>query len=105
MDLASDTDRLWPAIVVGGGPAGLATSHELKARGIDHLVLERGGRPGAVGDRDLLPGPDGHPCLLELELTEPSLFFDQAPGSASRLAALLAAWAADPTVRARMDRV
>ena len=52
---------------------------------------------------DLLPGPDGHPCLLELELTEPSLFFDQAPGSASRLAALLAAWPADGTVRARMD--
>ena len=53
---------------------------------------------------DLLPGPDGHPGLLELELTEPSLFFDQAPGSASRLAALLAAWPADATVRARMDR-
>lgn len=52
---------------------------------------------------DLLPGPDGQPCLLELELTEPSLFFDQAPGSASRLAALLAAWPADATVRARMD--
>ena len=53
---------------------------------------------------DLLSGPDGQPCLLELELTEPSLFFDQAPGSAARLAALLAATPADATVRTRMDR-
>jgi O-ureido-D-serine cyclo-ligase len=53
---------------------------------------------------DLLPGPDGQPCLLELELTEPSLFFDQAPGSSARLAALLATLPADATVRTRMDR-
>lgn len=30
------------AVVVGGGQAGLATSHELSARGIEHVVLERG---------------------------------------------------------------
>jgi hypothetical protein len=30
------------AIVIGGGPAGLATSRELSRRGIDHVVLERG---------------------------------------------------------------
>jgi hypothetical protein len=35
---------------------------------------------------DLLPGPDGSPVLLELELTEPSLFLYTAPGSADRLA-------------------
>jgi hypothetical protein len=35
---------------------------------------------------DLIPGPDGNPMLLELELTEPSLFFRQAAGSADRLA-------------------
>ena len=29
-------------VVIGGGPAGLATSYELKRRGIDHIVLERG---------------------------------------------------------------
>ena len=38
---------------------------------------------------DLLPSPDG-PRLLELELTEPSLFLEHAPGSADRLAAALA---------------
>ncbi len=34
------------AIVVGGGPAGLATSRELVRGGIDHVVLERGDRIG-----------------------------------------------------------
>jgi hypothetical protein len=34
---------------------------------------------------DLLPGPDG-PVLIEAELTEPSLFFGHAAGSADRLA-------------------
>ncbi len=39
---------------------------------------------------DLLPSPEG-PKLLELELAEPSLFFDHAPGSADRFAASLRA--------------
>lgn len=39
---------------------------------------------------DLLPAPEG-PQLLELELTEPSLFFATAPGAAERFAATLAA--------------
>lgn len=39
---------------------------------------------------DLLPSGDG-PMLLELELTEPSLFFEHAPGSAERFAASLLA--------------
>ena len=34
------------AIVVGAGPAGLATSRELARRGIEHVVLERGDRIG-----------------------------------------------------------
>ena len=29
-------------VVVGAGPAGLAVSHELTARGVDHVVLDRG---------------------------------------------------------------
>lgn len=39
---------------------------------------------------DLLPSPTG-PQLLELELTEPSLFFDHAPGSAERFVAAIEA--------------
>ncbi len=30
------------AIIIGAGPAGLASSHELKQSGVDHVVLERG---------------------------------------------------------------
>jgi len=39
---------------------------------------------------DLVPGPDGAPLLLELELAEPSLFLGTAPGSATRLATAVA---------------
>jgi hypothetical protein len=33
---------------------------------------------------DLIPSADAGPCLLELELTEPSLFFTHAPAAAPR---------------------
>ena len=36
---------------------------------------------------DMIPGPDGAPQLVELELTEPSLFFGHAVGAAERFAA------------------
>lgn len=35
---------------------------------------------------DVAPGPEGRPVLLELELTEPSLFFAQSDGAERRLA-------------------
>ena len=35
---------------------------------------------------DLIQDADGHPVVLELELTEPSLFFAHATGSAERFA-------------------
>lgn len=38
---------------------------------------------------DLLAGADGQPVVLELELVEPSLFFDQGEGSARRFAEAL----------------
>jgi hypothetical protein len=40
---------------------------------------------------DLLPGSDGEPVLIELELTEPVLFLAHAPGAADRFAAAIAA--------------
>ena len=40
---------------------------------------------------DLIPDQAGTPVVLELELTEPSLFFAHAPGSAARLAAAIVA--------------
>jgi hypothetical protein len=39
---------------------------------------------------DVVPGPDGRPLLIELELTEPSLFFAEGPGSPARFAATIA---------------
>ena len=38
---------------------------------------------------DLIRDTAGRPCLLELELVEPSLFFDQAAGAADRFVAAL----------------
>jgi hypothetical protein len=38
---------------------------------------------------DLVPGDDDEPLLMEVELTEPSLFLGTAPGSAARLAEVL----------------
>jgi O-ureido-D-serine cyclo-ligase len=43
---------------------------------------------------DMIHEADGTPRVLELELTEPSLFFDHAPGSAQRFAQAIAARAA-----------
>jgi glutathione synthase/RimK-type ligase-like ATP-grasp enzyme len=61
-------------------------------RALAEQVLEhvrtRWGRDLAYARVDLVPGAAG-PQLLELELTEPSLFFGHAPGAAERLAAAL----------------
>jgi len=46
--MQSPGEDRWPVIVIGAGPAGLATSCELKRRGIAHCVLERGEAPGTV---------------------------------------------------------
>ena len=49
------------------------------------LALVPGG-PLLYARVDLVPGPDG-PLLMELEVTEPSLFLGHSPGAAERLAA------------------
>jgi hypothetical protein len=41
---------------------------------------------------DLIPGADGTPVLVELELTEPSLFLRYASGAAGRFAAAISAY-------------
>lgn len=49
----------------------------------------RTGGPLPYARIDLIRDADGTPRLLELELTEPSLFFAQAPEAADRFAAVL----------------
>jgi hypothetical protein len=39
---------------------------------------------------DMVPGPDGRPLLMELELTEPSLFMKTSPGSERLFAEVIA---------------
>lgn len=39
----ADLREHYPVVIVGGGQAGLATSHELKRRGVAHVVLEKHG--------------------------------------------------------------
>ena len=56
------------------------------------LALVPGGAERLLYARvDLLPGPDGEPVVIELELAEPSLFLTEAPGSADRFAAAIRA--------------
>lgn len=47
--------------------------------------------PPAYARVDLIHDAAGQPVVLELELTEPSLFFGHAPGAAERFAAVLVA--------------
>lgn len=54
---------------------------------------------------DLLRDAQGQPCLLELELTEPSLFFAQAPGAAVRLVQAVLGRLPHTSVRTRTDPV
>ena len=41
---------------------------------------------------DTVPGPDGSPVLMELEVCEPYLFLDRSPGAAAHFAEATAAW-------------
>jgi hypothetical protein len=100
----SHSVRKAPLLSAGREPAPLAIAAEgaddlyeqispREATPAERAVAERvlAAVPGAAADLlyarvDLLPGPDGVPVLLELELTEPSLFLYTAEGSADRLA-------------------
>jgi O-ureido-D-serine cyclo-ligase len=64
---------------------------ELAARTLAALPF---GSSLAYARVDLIRAADGTPVVLELELTEPSLFFAQAQGSAHRFAEMLMAYAA-----------
>jgi hypothetical protein len=52
-------------------------------------MRERWGRDQLYARVDLLPSPDG-PVVVELELTEPSLFLAHSAGAPDRFAAAIA---------------
>jgi glutathione synthase/RimK-type ligase-like ATP-grasp enzyme len=66
-----------------------AAQRALAERVVAH-VGERFG-PLLYARVDLLPGPDGDPVIIEVELTEPSLFHGYADGAPERWAAAVAA--------------
>ncbi|MET8361652.1 hypothetical protein [Micromonospora sp. NPDC005171] len=78
------------------GPDGLYKAEEISARTArpeqlavaeQTLAAVPGGTRQLLYARvDLIPGPDGAPVLVELELTEPSLFIGYADGAPDRLA-------------------
>lgn len=89
------------ALLPAGAPstAGLFAPEEIVPRtpGADELAAAERILTAAPFERlayarvDLLRDAQGRPKLLELELTEPSLFLAHAPGSADRFAAALLA--------------
>ena len=54
------------------------------------LATVAGDGPPLYARVDVLPGPDGAPVVLEVELTEPSLFLGHDRGAADRLAGAIA---------------
>ena len=68
-------------------PDEIALAERILAAAAEALNLLQ---PLAYARVDLLRDAEGQPCLLELELCEPSLFFVHAPGSTERFASQLA---------------
>ena len=107
VDTAGETALLWfggklshaarKAAVLDGGPSreAVVTAAEASdaqiavARQVLATVPFAG--PLLYARVDLVPGADGAPVLLELEVTEPSLFLGRAAGAADRCAAAVAA--------------
>ena len=102
----SHSVRKAPILTAGTAPTPLAMDEhdpreQISAREATAAELDLAERvlaavPGGAGQLlyarvDLLLGEDGQPVLLELELTEPSLYFGTAPGSVERFADAVAA--------------
>ena len=83
-------------MVVGEGVAPDAPPGQAGDQG-DRVVAALPGIVPGAGDGpllytrvDLLPGKDEEPVVLEVELTEPSLFLTTSPGAADRFAQAVA---------------
>lgn len=77
------------------GPEGMAVEAADDERDAARRILRLAGAEGALYARvDLARDDEGRPCLMELELVEPTLFFTVAPGAAERMADALESRAA-----------
>jgi glutathione synthase/RimK-type ligase-like ATP-grasp enzyme len=94
----SHAARKSPVLTIGAGEAELGSwsiEPRTASAGEVELALRVVQEVSRWGDEllyariDLLPGP----VLIELEVTEPSLFLQEAPGSAQRFAHAVRAWA------------
>jgi glutathione synthase/RimK-type ligase-like ATP-grasp enzyme len=93
---AAETDELWrPEEITPREPS--AAERDLAERAL--AVVPGGPGPLLYARVDLLPGPDGSPVVVEVELAEPSLFLSVVPGSADRLAAAIRAAVRQPATR------
>jgi len=90
--------RKGPLLKLGQGlVTGLFAPEEITARRADAAELEVAAKAHAAIPHaaplyariDLIRDAEGRPVVLELELTEPSLFFNHAAGAAERLADLV----------------
>lgn len=86
--LLADGAEPWSVLRTRIGPT-TPTTAELA---VAELALAAVPRPADLlyARVDLIPGPDGEPVVLELELTEPSLFLANHPTAPARLAAAIA---------------
>ena len=86
---AGVSDGLWEREVLTLSAATSATM----GMGLRTLsaVADRFDRMPLYARVDLVTGPDGDPMVLELELIDPSLFLELAPGSSDRFAEVIAA--------------
>jgi glutathione synthase/RimK-type ligase-like ATP-grasp enzyme len=62
------------------------TEPEAEEVGLAERVLSLLGEPPLYARVDLVAGPDGEPCLIELELIEPNLYLVEHPPAAEALA-------------------
>ncbi|MDR2348813.1 MAG: hypothetical protein LBD90_09445 [Bifidobacteriaceae bacterium] len=75
-------ERVYQAEQLEGGYQPTADERQVAAAAVAAAGAALGSpaRPFLYARADLVPGPDGGPVLLELELTEPALFPELAPG-------------------------
>lgn len=86
------------AVEVVGGLYAKEDIQRREPSAAEHRVAERalaavpGGAKGLLYARvDVAPGPDGEPVVLEMELAEPSLFFNYSDGAEHVMARAIAA--------------